>query len=228
MNEPATAPDMIAAMPQQPSSRGQRRKLRTRTALIEAAQEIFAERGDLEVSIQQITEAADVGFGTFYNHFATKAELLDAAIAEALESHAAWLENLLSDVDDPAEVFASSMRLTGRLVRTHPRIARVLMGGRGALLTAPYGHALHARRDIEAAVVAGRFVTQDIGVALACTAGCLIAAMHLCSVDPEASAEDIADQTVLNVLRMFGMEDAEARRIVALPLPADESPSTTI
>ncbi|MEU2523427.1 TetR/AcrR family transcriptional regulator [Streptomyces pseudogriseolus] len=219
---------MISAMSQQPPSRGQRRKLRTRMALIGAAQEIFAERGDLEVSIQQITEAADVGFGTFYNYFSSKAELLDAAIGEALEAHAAWLENLLSDVDDPAEVFASSMRLTGRLVRIRPRIARVLMSGRGALLAAPYGHAPHARRDIEAAIAAGRFVTEDIEVALACTAGCLIASMQLCTVAPEASAEDITDQTVLNVLRMFGMEDTEARRIVTLPLPADEPPSAAI
>ncbi|MEV8313365.1 TetR/AcrR family transcriptional regulator [Streptomyces sp. NPDC059900] len=215
-------------MSPQPPSRGQRRKLRTRMALIEAAQEIYAGRGDLEVSIQQITEAADVGFGSFYNHFTSKAELLDAAIAEALESHAAWLDTVLSEVEDPAEVFATSMRLTGRLVRTRPRIARVLMGGREALLSAPYGHAPHARRDIEAAIAAGRFVTEDIAVALACTAGCLIAAMHLCSTDPDAPVEHVADQAVLNVLRMFGMQDAEARRIVALPLPADEPQPTSI
>ncbi|MFE7035294.1 TetR/AcrR family transcriptional regulator [Streptomyces sp. NPDC057621] len=228
MSEPAVVPDMITVMSQQPPSRGQRRKLRTRTALIEAAQEIFAERGDLEVSIQHITEAADVGFGSFYNHFSSKAELLDAALAEALESHAAWLESVLAHVDDPAEVFATSMRLTGRLVRTRPQTARVLMSGRGALLSASYGHAPHARRDIEAAVAAGRFVTEDIEVALACTAGCLIATMHLCDTAPEASVEAIADQTVLNVLRMFGMQDDEARRIVALPLPVDEPPSTTL
>ncbi|MFD7711585.1 TetR family transcriptional regulator [Streptomyces sp. NPDC059785] len=214
-------------MSQQPSSRRERNKLRTRTALIEAAQELYAERGDLDVSIQQITEVADVGFGSFYNHFSTKAELLDAAIAQALESHAAWLEDVLSDVDDPAEVFATSMRLTGRLVRTRPRIARVLMRGRGGLLTASYGHAPHARRDIEAAIASGRFVTEDVGVALACTAGCLIATMHLCDADPTVSVDDVADQTVLNVLRMFGLEDAEARRIVTLPLPADEPPAAS-
>lgn len=228
MGEPAVGPDTIPAMSERPPSRGERRKLRTRAALIEAAQEIYAQRGDLEVSIQQITEAADVGFGSFYNHFSSKAELLDAAIAEALEAHAAWLDGLLADVDDPAVVFATSMRLTGRLIRTRPRMARVLMSGKGALLSASYGHAAHARRDIEAAIAAGRFVTEDVGVALACTAGCLIATMHLCDVDPQASVDDIADQSVLNVLRMFGMEEAEARRIVALPLPVDEPPITSI
>lgn len=225
MAEQAPAPDTITAMSEQPPSRTERRKLRTRNALIEAAQEIYAQRGDLEVSIQQITEAADVGFGSFYNYFTSKTELLDAAIAEALESHASWLARVLADVDDPAVVFATSMRLTGRLVRTRPRMARVLMRGRGALLSAPYGHAPHARLDIEAAVAAGRFVTEDVRVALACAAGCLIATMHLCDTDPQVSVDDTADQTVLNVLRMFGMDDAEARRIVALPLPVDDPPA---
>ncbi|MFJ5264028.1 TetR/AcrR family transcriptional regulator [Streptomyces sp. NPDC088387] len=215
-------------MSEQPPSRGERRKLRTRTALIEAAQEIYAERGDLEVSIHQITEVADVGFGSFYNHFTSKAELLDAAIAEALESHAAWLERLLSDVDDPAEVVATSMRLTGRLVRTRPRMARVLMNSPGTMLDAPYGHAAHARRDIEAAIASGRFATEDVRVALACAAGSLIASMHLSSADPAAPVDAIADQTARNVLQMFGLDAAEAGRIVALPLPTEEPPAASI
>ncbi|MZD09878.1 TetR family transcriptional regulator [Streptomyces sp. SID5785] len=200
----------------------ERRKLRTRTALIEAAQEIYAERGDFDVSIQQITEAADVGFGTFYNHFPSKSELLDAAIAQALEAHAAWLEELLADVDDAAVVFATSMRLTVRLVRTRPRLAKVMMNSRGALLTAPFGHAVHARRDLEAAEAAGRFVIENVDVALACTAGCLIATMHVCADAAPDAVDALADQAVRSVLRMFGMPEAEVVRIVALPLPSVE------
>ncbi|MEU7834795.1 MULTISPECIES: hypothetical protein [unclassified Nonomuraea] len=52
--------------------------------------------------------------------------------------------------------------------------------------------------------------------------------MHPCATDPKASVDDVADQTVLNVLRMFGMDESEARRIVALRLPADEPPSGSI
>ncbi|MBA6436982.1 TetR/AcrR family transcriptional regulator [Streptomyces sp. GMR22] len=230
MPEMTDAPATIRTMPEKSPSRGERRKLRTRAALIEAAQEIYSQRGDFDVSIQQITEAADVGFGSFYNHFSSKAELLEAAIAEALETHAAWLEGLLADVDDPAVVFATSMRLTGRLIRTHPRMARVMMNmnSRGALLEASYGHAAHARRDIEAAIDAGRFAVEDVRVALACATGCLLAVVHLCETDPKASVDDMTDQTVLNVLRMFGMEDAEAHRIVTLPLPVDEPPTVSI
>ncbi|GGW85814.1 hypothetical protein GCM10010297_03290 [Streptomyces malachitofuscus] len=149
------------------------------------------------------------------------------AVAQALEAHAAWLEELLADIDDPAEVFATSMRLTVRLVRTRPRLAKVMMNSRGALLTAPFGHAVHARRDLEAARAAGRFVIEDVDVALACTAGCLIATMHLCTGATGEAVGTIADQAVRGVLRMFGVAEGELARIVALPLPADEPPTAT-
>jgi AcrR family transcriptional regulator len=84
------------------TSRVERRKQQTRAALIAAAQRIYAERGSTDASIQQITDAADVGFGSFYNHFASKTELFDTAIAATLEEHAAWLERLLRDESDPA------------------------------------------------------------------------------------------------------------------------------
>ncbi len=50
-------------------SRLDRRKARTRQALIDAAVRLIAEgRGD-RASIAEITEEADIGFGSFYNHF---------------------------------------------------------------------------------------------------------------------------------------------------------------
>jgi len=54
------------------ASRLDRRKARTRQALIDAAARLIAEgRGD-RASIAEITEEADIGFGSFYNHFDSK------------------------------------------------------------------------------------------------------------------------------------------------------------
>ncbi|GAB7040167.1 MULTISPECIES: TetR/AcrR family transcriptional regulator [Catenuloplanes] len=207
-------------MPEPVPSRLARRKQETRAALIAAAQRIYAERGTTDVSIQQITEAADVGFGSFYNHFTSKADLFDAAVAEAVDAHAARLSTLLADIDDPAAVFTTSLRITGRTVRTHPLTARIMTRTNSAwLLLAERGHAPRALQDISAAVEAGVFRIGDPAVALACTAGCLIAAMQLCGLDPEMPVDRIIDEAALNVLRMFRVEEAEAERLVALPLP---------
>ena len=45
------------------ANRLDRRKARTRAALVAAARELLASRDPAEVSIQEITDAADVGFG---------------------------------------------------------------------------------------------------------------------------------------------------------------------
>ena len=66
-------------------SRLDRRKARTRQALIDAAVRLIAEgRGD-RASIQEITEEADIGFGSFYNHFDSKEQLFATATEEVLE-----------------------------------------------------------------------------------------------------------------------------------------------
>ncbi|MYS93424.1 MULTISPECIES: helix-turn-helix domain-containing protein, partial [Streptomyces] len=60
-----------------PSNRFERRRAETRRALIHAARQILAETGDTSASIQAIAERADVGFGSFYNHFESKTELFE-------------------------------------------------------------------------------------------------------------------------------------------------------
>ena len=56
-----------------PTNRLDRRKARTRQALVDAAIRLIAEGRGERASVQEITEAADIGFGSFYNHFESKA-----------------------------------------------------------------------------------------------------------------------------------------------------------
>lgn len=59
-----------------------RRAQRTRQVLWQAFLEIMQEKGFTTMSIQEITERANVHRGTFYAHFADKYELLEAIIRE--------------------------------------------------------------------------------------------------------------------------------------------------
>jgi AcrR family transcriptional regulator len=74
------------------SNRRERRRLETRDRLYRAALELFGERGFLETTVADITDAADVGKGTFFNYFRTKEHVLAAyggeriaAVERALE-----------------------------------------------------------------------------------------------------------------------------------------------
>src|SRR6201997_3099900 len=108
-------------------SRLERRKQRTRAALIKAAQRLIAE-GKINVPVLEITQAADVGMGSFYNHFDSKEQLFEAAVADVLDAHGAMLDRLTESIDDPAETFATSFRLTGRLFRRRPQESEGLLG----------------------------------------------------------------------------------------------------
>src|SRR5246127_2182870 len=66
------------------SDRRERRRLETRERLYRAALELFGERGFLETTVEDITEAADVGKGTFFNYFPTKEHVLATFGAERI------------------------------------------------------------------------------------------------------------------------------------------------
>ena len=205
------------------ANRLDRRKARTRQALIDAAVRLIAEgRGD-RASIQEITEAADIGFGSFYNHFASKEDLFATASEEVLERWAEMIDTACAGLDDPAEVFAVSLRTSGRLAWTHPDIAGFVTGAGLDLLDAPGGLAPRAVRDIEAGQAAGRFTVPDAEIALSAVAGGLLGLLRLHERHPGRVAESSVDDLAEGSLRLLGLRGAEARRIARLPLPRADS-----
>jgi AcrR family transcriptional regulator len=201
-----------------PVNRLERRKQRTRAALIRAAQAFIAE-GKVNVPVLEITQAADVGMGSFYNHFESKEQLFEAAVAEVLESHGVLLDHLTSSIDDPAETFACSFRLTGRLFRRRPQESRILLANGMALLSSDLGLAPRALRDIEAAVSAGRFTVDDPELALSVAGGALLGLGNLLRSQPDRDDAAAADTVTEDVLRLFGLPADEAREICRRPLP---------
>ena len=115
-------------------NRLERRKQRTRAALIEAAHGFIA-ADKLNPSVLEITQAADVGAGSFYNHFDGKEALFRVALQEIFDRHGTLIDSL-PRVEDPAEIFARSFRLTGRLFRRRSEQSRVLLNvGLGPILS---------------------------------------------------------------------------------------------
>src|ERR1044072_5918534 len=101
-------------------NRYERRRTRTRAALVGAARRLFAERGFDATTIAQIAQEADTAHGSFYNHFRTKEEILEAVFEDTLTEHSRHLADRRRDVDDPAERVAIGHRHLLQAVRDDP------------------------------------------------------------------------------------------------------------
>jgi AcrR family transcriptional regulator len=73
-----------AVLPQ--VGRRERHRTEIRERLFRSALRLFAARGFLETTVEDITDAADVGKGTFFNYFRTKEHVLATFGAERLAS----------------------------------------------------------------------------------------------------------------------------------------------
>jgi len=208
--------------PTRQENRLDRRKARTRAALIRAAQTLIAE-GRTNVPILEITKAADVGMGSFYNHFETKEQLFDAAVESVMDAYGHLLDTLTQSIEDPAEVFATSFRLAGRLHRREPELSKVLLNNALRLLSAEDGLAPRARRDIQAGIDAGRFEVDDVDLAVTMAAGALFCLGQLLHDQPDRDDAAAADHLAEDLLRTFGIPAEQAERICSLPLPDPSS-----
>lgn len=209
-----------AARAETAPTRVDRRKARTRRALIDAARRILADGGSTDVSIQEITETADVGFGTFYNHFDTKAELFEAAVREVLEEYGAALDRACESLTDSAEIYAVGVRMTARLASTQPAVAQVLVQVGMSYAWAEEGLAARALRDIQRGIDDGRFHVDDARLGLLSTAGCVLAFLQLALQAPESLGDGDADTLAEMLLRMLGMTARSAAAVAHRPLPA--------
>lgn len=203
-----------------PADRTARRKARTRGALVAAAQQLLAE-GRSNVSIQEITETADVGFGSFYNHFSSKEELFAEAVSATLAAYVALLEQARTGIEDPAELFAASFRLTGRLNRRMPEHVRILLNtGIGELFREQgVGLVAMARHDLAGGIASGRFDVDDPEVALMLVAGGLLGLLQLVASRPDLDEAEVSDRFAERLLRALGLSAKDARTVCHRPLP---------
>ncbi|HEX2807083.1 MAG TPA: helix-turn-helix domain-containing protein [Kineosporiaceae bacterium] len=201
------------------ATRLDRRRARTRWALIDAAIRLIAEgRGD-RASIQEITETADVGFGSFYNHFESKDQLFQTASWQVLERWGALIDRACVGIQDPAEMFAVSVRISGRLCWTHPDLANFLLGAGLDVLDLPVGLTPRALRDIRVGQAAGRFTIPDAGVALSAVIGGLLGLFRHRRQQPDKVDDTSVDRFAEAALRMLAVPAADAARLVTAPLP---------
>lgn len=120
---PDPSPRPSAAAP----DRRQRRSAEIRERLFNAALKLFAEKGFAETTVEDITNVADVGKGTFFNHFPSKDHIL-LAFGEMQLAKLQDAVNTARMSDEPMPHFlrALGVRMTQEPTR-NPAIIRALL-----------------------------------------------------------------------------------------------------
>lgn len=212
--------------------RGARRKRETRTRLLDAAFQLMAARGVDGVTIHEITEAADVATGGFYNHFSSKEDIYFELTKRVFEDYADGLELLVGGVEDAAEIVAVCIRQTVMRAAREPVWGQFLL--REGLSSHAWTRGLGSRlrRDIAFGVKRGRFKLNDPVMTFIATGGAILAAVaaqvHTAQAPRDAAAatalalgkEDAGERVATIVLQMLGLSASQAERVARKPLPA--------
>ena len=108
------------------SDRRERRRMETRERLYRAALELFGEHGFLETTVEDITEAADVGKGTFFNYFPTKEHVLAAYGGERIAAVERALEKARATSGSVLEVLGELARDSAGQSHENPAVLRAI------------------------------------------------------------------------------------------------------
>jgi AcrR family transcriptional regulator len=197
------------------------RQQHTRLRLRQVAYDLMSAHGVDATTIQQITDSADIGFGTFYNYAESK-EALAQDVLDCIIHNLGERNDLVTQMlgeSDPVRIVANSVRFVIRELTTDPLLRwwvdRVdVLVDRMRVGFGPFG-----MRDIERAVAADRYHLID-GEARAAWSH-LVWLMAAAGSDivrgnePAASARSSTEA----ILRVMGVEHGAAHAACHTALP---------
>jgi AcrR family transcriptional regulator len=197
---------------------GQRRRAQTRTQIVTAALGVFAEKGPDAPVIDDFIKAAGVARGTFYNHFASTEELLDAASKMLEDNVMRWTLAAVGEINDPALRFATGVRLWLRWSQADKV-------GCGFVVRSRFRGPLVERQlaaDLKDGLDSGKFSFTSVQVARDLSIGTILEAMRrlMTSRVPKTYTDDVTRV----ILQGVGADKRTADRLMAAPLPPIKLP----
>ena len=197
------------------ASRGTRKRERTRGELVAAAERLVALRGLDALSIDEITEEADVAKGTFYTHFQDKGDLAAAVARQIRLDLEDRITRMNHGVKDAAVRMANGLATVLDFAIRQPVRARALM----RLIPGSVDPETPINAGIRADIVLGQktkiFQVPSLNAAVVITLGsAMSAAMRLAETQrPVDAPYEFASDAVAIALTGLGMKPVEAQRL---------------
>lgn len=124
-------------------TRTSRRHAQSFESLVRSGLAVIARRGLYETTVEHITEAADLGKGTFYAHFSSKDDLVHHLVQHGVNELIALGRATIPADADPATRLAALLRAQFKILGRRRDLVILLHQVRGLLIIEP-----HARRGL--------------------------------------------------------------------------------
>jgi len=210
----------------QENEAGSKRRMRMRAILVDAALQLFADKGVDATTIDEIVVLAGVAKGTFYNYFTDRSDIARAVAAAIRHEFNAAVAELNEGIADPAVRVSRGVRLFMALVARDPVKASMLarIYDRGAAIDAQGNE--HLLGDIRDGVAQGKFVIPGEVAAVHHVVGLgTIAMRHLldAGVEPHnLTGERYARDITTVLLRGLGVAETEIGAVLDYPFDVSQ------
>jgi AcrR family transcriptional regulator len=194
-----------------------KKRERTQTQLIEAAIRVFAEKGIGGAPVQAIAHEAGLANGTFYNHFASKQELVVAVAGHLMDKVSDQIAASVRALEDPAEWVSVAVRRFNEKARQDPVWANVTVRLGASASSVSDRIAANMTRDLEEGIKRGRFRVRTEQAAADAVLGAGL--MGMLSVSTGKAGSEHGSHIAAMALRALGIEAVEADEIAHRPLP---------
>lgn len=205
-----------------PSRTGVRqRQTRTREALLSAARRLMAQRSRAAFTVDELTGAASVAKGSFYNHFPDKDAIAEEVHRAVREMEEAEVRAVNRGVADPVARIARGMATYARMALTSPEDARILTLSQidSRFLQSAVNDGL--REDLRAALSDGRVVAPSIEAAALLIVGQTAVLMIRLGNEPNPEkAQLVAQQCIAITLVGLGLTHREAQLLATQAVDA--------
>jgi AcrR family transcriptional regulator len=200
-----------------PPRRVDRRRARTRAALLQAGRTLLASRDVEGLSVDEIVAEADVAKGSFYNHFADK-DVFAREIAAAVRHQAeVAVVQANSGVTDPALRLAQALCVFVRFAIEHRDSAQVLwrLNSGATMADAPVNRGLRDEVLLMGKAVPSSSLDVETGVLLV-MGTIIIALRHVLEERAVTPPATIATHMSAGMLRALGLTVRRAQRLAEL------------
>ena len=195
---------------------------RTRRKLMTATRDLIYDRGIERVAILDITDAAGVAAGSFYNYFENKPAIVVAIVDDFHEVFEAHLSETRLRLKDPAMRLSVSLKYYFTASQDNEAwrsfVINAGLSDKQVLVQSPR----QCRDDVTLGVRGGRFKTDSVAITQSLITGM---ANHVAlEIQRGRLPKTAVFEAVRHILRMLGLPDIAAKAFAEAPLPKIAAP----